>query len=515
MIILFKNPATGTEYKPLVSSMVNDYSHHAIGGPVEASISVRGLAEDLVDMTRRLGYHVEIRNEANVVVWWGYLFSAEIRFGERRVNASLGRMANRVAVAYSKLDPGQETSSERTVTAWAQDDFSIQRYSIKEQLLTKADLTEEAALQARDLALEQQRLPKREVTSGISEGGSLSGLLRCKGWFNTLHWEMYSQENGLAHHENTGAGVQAVGNASVSEVAQSFQLTSSAPWYAEKLSIRARAEGEPTDNCVLTLHADGAGVPGTQLASTTVPGTSFDDTTLQWMFGFVGTRYELQTGTTYWLKVARSGGGDAVNHYIIDVDEDLLFTGGVFKMYTGTWGDRSPNADMLFRVGGTRETTVQMVDMLDDIGQFLTGYTIRSSSGIFTNPYRDGNTDGLYTLRDLLELGSTSGKRYLCKVDKARHMWIYEETDPVPGRPDYTVDEFDIWYGKGGGAIPKNLCPVAGWYRINALPEAYASAEVLDTGLYFMERSTYRPKNDRLVVDPPDSEDMDEEVEFV
>lgn len=515
MNISFVNPATNIAYKVPVSTYINSYSHHAVGGPEEASISIRGLAENLVDMTKRLGYRVEIRNPDNIPVWWGYLFSTEVRFGERRVNASLGRMANKIAVAYSKLDPGQVTSDAREITSWVQDDFSIARYGTKEMIVTKSDLTQEAAEQARDLALTKQRLPKREVTSGISEGGSLSGLLRCKGWFNTLGWETYTQENGLVAHEETGLGTQPVGDGTTSEVAQSFQITSSEPWYAEKLSIRARKEGAPTDNCVLTLHADSSGVPGTQLASTTVPGTSFDPNSLQWMAGFVASRYELQTSTTYWMKVARSGAGDAVNHYIIDVDEDLGFTGGVLKMYTGSWGDRSTDADMLFRVGGTRETTLQIADMLDSVGQFLTGYTIRTASNTFTNPYRDGRNDAKFYLRELLALGTSSGKRYLAKVDPARHLWIYEEPDPNPGRPDYIVDEFDVWHGKGAGNISKNLCPVAGWYRISALPEAYASAEVLDTGLYFMERATYRPKNDLLLIDPPDSGDVEEEVEFV
>lgn len=514
MIVQFINPDTGIEYKPGVVYEVNEYSHHAVGGPEEASISIRGTAELLVDLTKRLGYWVTIFDDAANPVWWGFLFSAEIRFGERRVNASLGRMANKIAVAYSKLNPGQATSSERTVTGWATDDFSIARYGTKEQLITKADLTQEAAEAARDLALEKQRLPRREVTSGISEGGSLSGLLRAKGWFNTLHWELFPQENGLVSYETSGTGTINMGDGTISEVAQSFQLTSSDTWYGELLSIRARLQGSPTDNVLLQLCADSGGNPGTVLATATLSYTTFTSN-LQWVEGLVASRYELQLSTTYWLKVSRSGGGDASNYYVVDVNEELGFTGGVFKKNQGGWGSRSPDADMLFKVGGTRETTKQMSDMLDTYGQFLAGYTIESSSGVFTNPYRDGNTDCLYELRELLKLGTSSGKRYIAKISHQRWLYIYEEPDPDPIRPDYSVDEFDIWFAKGGGKVDKTLCPVAGWYNIKAMPEAYASAEVLDSGVYFMERSTYRPKNDRLIVDPPDSEDIEEEVEFI
>lgn len=514
MNVLFINPTTDIEYKPGFTYEVNEYSHHAIGGPEEASISIRGTAEALVDMTKRLGYRVYIYDDNANLVWWGFLFSAETRFGERRVNASLGRMANKVAVAYSKLDPGQATSSERTVTGWATDSLSIDRYGTKEMLITKADLTQEAAEAVRDLQLSKQRLPKREVTSGISEGGSLSGLLRAKGEFNRLHWEMFEQENGLVSYEESGTGTIAMGNGTISEVAQSFTLSSTDTWYGEKLSIRARLEGSPTDNVLLQLCADSAGSPGTVLATATIAYSTFTSN-LQWIEGFVASRYELQLATTYWLKVSRSGGGDASNYYVIDVNEELGFTGGVFKKNQGGWGSRSPDADMLFRVGGTRETTKQMSDMLDVEGQFLTGYTIESASGVFTNPYRDGNTDCLYELRELLKLGDSNGKRYICRVDPQRHLWIYTEPDPDPKRPEYSVDEFDIWYGKGGGKVDKSLCPVGGWYNIKAMPEAYASAEVLDSGVYFMERSTYRPKNDRLLVDPPDSEDIEEEVEFI
>lgn len=515
MNVHFTNRNTGIDYKPAVTTMVNEYSHHAVGGPEEASISIRGNAESLVDMTRRLGYRVEIHNEDAVPVWWGYLFSAEVRFGERRVNASLGRMANKIRVAYSKLDPGQETSDSREITAWATDSFSVERYGTKEMVITKSDLTTEAAELARDLALEKQRLPKREVTSGISEGGSLSGLLRCKGWFNTLGWETYEQEAGKEAHEVTGAGTQAMGEGTVSKIAQSFQISSADPWYAEKLSVRARKNGNPTDNCVLTLHSDSGGVPGTQLASATIAGTFFSDEALLWMGALVSARYELQPSTTYWFQIARSGAPDGSNYYIIDVDEGLQYSSGVMKMYTSSWITRTPDADLLFRVGGTRETTQQIDDMMSSEGQFLTGFTIRQASGIYTNPYRDGKNDVLYYLRELLALGRSTGVRYIAKVDRQQHLWVYEEPLPDPSRPDYTVDEFDVWHERGGGPIPKNMCPVAGWYRIAAMPEAYASAEVLDTGLYFMERSTYRPKNDILLVDPPDSEDVEEEIEFV
>jgi hypothetical protein len=514
MIVEFENPNDLNPWEAPVESLVNEYSHHAVGGPESASISIRGLPDDLADMTNRLRYKVNIRNEDGLLVWWGYLFGAEIRFGERQINVSLGRVANRVAVAYAKLDPGQETSSVRETTSFAQDAFSIMRYGTKERLISYSDATLEVAEAVRDQALAKYSLPRREVSSGISEGGSLSGLLKCKGWFNTLGWELYSQASGLEAYTDIGTGTEPMGDTSSQQVAQSFQISVAGEWFSSSASFRARAEGSPADNCVVELCSDSAGAPGTVLASATIPGTSFDDQ-LQWMGVELSPRVQLAPSTTYWLKIRRSGSQDASNHYIIDVNEALGYTNGAFKIYTGSWVNRSPNADMLFKVSGVRETSQQIAEMLTAEGQFLTGYTVSDASGVYSNPYRDGDNNVLYYLRELLAAGTSNGRRYLCRIDENRHLWIYEEPDPVLWGVAWRVDEYDNWYNAANVPLPKNTCPVGNWYSVDALPETLGSAEVSDSGVYFIERSTYIPKSDRLVVDPPESEEFVESVDFI
>jgi hypothetical protein len=484
----------------------NRYSSHAVGGPLESSISARATPEVLSRLATMLRCPLEIYDTRGYLVWWGYLFAVEIRIGMRQINISLGHTFNRVRVAYTLLEPGQVTSSQRMDTAWASHAQSMDRYGQKDYLRTLSATSTEFAEATRDLILSQQALPRKEVRSGESEGGSYSALLTGKGWFSTLDWILYEEDSGREGYTGTGGGVQAFGqNSSPSVIAQSFQIQSTKSWWLETASVKIQATGTPADNVVLDVMSDGGGVPGSVLSSGTIPNSAFS-VAYQYLYADMSPRIQLSPGTTYWLRISRSGSLDADNYFKVDVDESLGYTSGVLRIFDGSWVARDPDADLLFTVNGTRETSKQMVDVINATGQFIRGMTIATQSGVYRNPFRNGETSGLYVLRDLLKAGTTNGKRYLAYVDRQRWLTVYEEPDP--SNIAYQVDEFDRWWGKHNVLTPKSITPAGVWYTVKGLPATLNATDISDPGQYFIEKSTYVVNKDLLQVDPPDSVEL-------
>jgi hypothetical protein len=484
----------------------NRYSSHAVGGPLESSVSARAAPEILSRLATMLRCPMEIYDARGYLVWWGYLFAVEIRLGMRQINISLGHTFNRVRVAYTLLEPGQATSSQRADTAWASNTLSQNRYGQKDYLHTLSATSAEFAEATRDLILSQQSLPRKEVRSGESEGGSYSALLTGKGWFSTLDWILYEEASGQEGYAGSGNGVQEFGqDSSPSEIAQSFQIQSTQDWWLETASIKIQATGTPTDDVILDVMSDSGGNPGTVLSTGTIPNSAFSSA-YQYLYASMSPRYQLQSGITYWLRVKRSGSLDGSNYFKVDVDEGLGYTYGVFKIYSGSWGSRTPDADLLFTVNGTRETSEQMIDVIDYVGQFIRGMTIKTASGVYRNPFRNGETSGLYVMRDLLKAGTSNGKRYLAYVDRQRWLTVYEEPDPSDIA--YQVDEFDRWWGKHNVLTPKSVTPAGVWYSVKGLPATLNTVDISDPGQYFIEKSTYIVEKDMLQVDPPDSVEL-------
>lgn len=413
---------------------VNSYSWSVKGGPKEASISVRGTKEQLWRMLGMLRCPVNISAGTGEEVWWGYVHGVTIRYGRIEITASLNSMYNRVMASYSYKPSGLATSRQAT-TSWYQDDISVATYGTREARISLSNASDEAAVQSVLTYLEDARYPGIDWGSSGADV-SLSANLTCKGWSQTLGWTYYNQAAGSESHQSPGGGVQNLGSAAGnSRARESFQIASPVAWTVTTLSAKVRKEGGPSDTVRLTLtNASGGELAHGDVDSSTI------STSYAWLTATLNTPVVLQPGTVYYVVVSRTGGVSATDYYRIDVDEGLGYTSGSLTIWNGSsWVTRSPDADLLFLVGGVQETSAQIVQLLDQAGQFLKNVRSSVSSGVLSNPYRDGQSAAGSYLDDLLEGGTIRNRRMLYTIDKGRNAIVYEE--PQPSGFKYYVDE--------------------------------------------------------------------------
>lgn len=350
---------------------VVSYAFDEEGGPKQADLEVLGGREDLWELMELLRCPIEIMDEEEEVVWWGYLSRAEVHDGVMVDAAELDEMFNRLALAYTTSIPGISTPGDRATTAWVQDDDSVNAYGTKEILLSKPQATAGEAENERDYELTQRKYPLPVTTVGTAVVDPPYGRLVCRGWWDTLAWVYFGRAAGLEQNAETQGdvnlggptetvigtshltlnGTQAFGNAgATTKLETSFSLAGNMT--LTDLAIRIQTNGAPADDVLLKVFSDAAGVPNTLLATATIS-TGTITGTLAWVTETLDTPYAALAATTYHLEISRSGANDAVNYYTVSVDEGLGYPSGQFKIWNGAaWVARAPNADLAFRVGG-------------------------------------------------------------------------------------------------------------------------------------------------------------------
>lgn len=350
---------------------VISYSFHEEGGPEQADLEALGGREDLWELVELLRCPIEIMDEEQEVVWWGFLSQAEIHDGKMVDAVSLDEMFNRLAEAATLSIPGVSTPGDRFTTAWAEDADSIAAYGTKEILLSLPSATEAEAENARDYELTQRKYPIPVTTVGNQIVEPPYGRLVCRGWWDTLDWVYFGRAAGLEQNAEmqgdvnlggptetvigtshiTLSGTQAFGNAgATTKLETSFSLDGNMT--LTELAIRIQTNGAPADDVLLKLYSDSAGTPGSLLATATIS-TGTITSSLAWVTETLDTPYAGVAATTYHLEISRSGANDAVNYYTVSVDEGLGYPSGQFKIWNGAaWVARSPNADLAFRVWG-------------------------------------------------------------------------------------------------------------------------------------------------------------------
>lgn len=426
---LYARDLSGEEVvTPNVMFEVERLSKRAIGGPAQATATAKGDPREIWRLFELLRCPVVIHTERGKPVWWGYVEQVWVQQQGVNVGVTLERMVNRVRVVYSAVNAAG-TVGERQETGWEQDATSVAQYGIKERKFSlQQGTSEQAAAYAKTLL---QRLkypiPQRQIEVDQSE---VTATLFFSGWWSTLGWKYYEDSSGKESYEEIGDGLQAFGDgAGVTWITQSFQAPIGG-WSASTVQLRMRREGTPGDEVAILLQTDDGGLPGNLLASAYLPGVGISEN-LNWHTFTLNTRVPIAANTTYWISVTRNGALDAANYYKVDSNEELGYPRGVMRLYTGSvWVPRSPDADMLFQVGGVRETSTQLKTMLE-AGQFITGVDLDIASGVYSSPYRDGDQTALMCVEELLQSGTSNDRRMLATVDENRRVRVYEE--PVYG----------------------------------------------------------------------------------
>jgi hypothetical protein len=189
--------------EPNLDYKVEYYSFAAIGGPKKAVITATGEDADLWSLLSTMRSMVKIHSRFGDTVWWGYQSKLDMIVKSARaiqdptvntrvrVGVSLDSFYNRVAVAYTELNAGDDSIGERKTTSWADNDKSQDEYGVKELLWTKDNATATFAAQARDRKLDQVKYPIPEIQVYKGRRPS-SAKITCEGFWNTLAWNYYA-----------------------------------------------------------------------------------------------------------------------------------------------------------------------------------------------------------------------------------------------------------------------------------------------------------------------------------
>ncbi len=504
---------SGPVVVPGVVMAVERLEWRAVGGPWLARIrcTSESLARlwGLVDLLRcgvavsdetaqRSGYLPS--KAAEDLAWWGYVSGVEIHAGARVVKIGLDEMYNRIAVRYRPVGP-LGGAAEVEYTAWVEDAESVRAFGEKEKYFYLGSATAGDAAAYASAMLEQLSMPKMKAgvdpaamqTAGqpaagpAGPAGAYYAILEGRGWWETLGWKYYNQERGRIELLDGGAE-QSIG-AATANTKIAFSITpGSAGWTASEAWLNLRKVGVPTDNLIVELCANSAGVPSTVLASKTLAASDLADRMTWTQFVFTSTA-DLAASGWYWLVVRRSGSVSASAYYSVAVNLTTAGAGYLIVWNGSAWGSRSPDADLSVMVSGVEESTVQIEDMLDSSagGQFLAGARVSVDSGVYARLYRDGSRTAREEIEELLLLGQTSGARLLARIEASRRALVMAM--PAESSAEVSIgDDGRIEHGDGR-PLALSEQPAGRWARLGGLSTAgrllgYAGAE-------FMERVSW------------------------
>lgn len=547
---------------PGVTFNVQSLSRQAFGGPELAKIQATGPRDELWELIELLRCPVEIYTPERDPLWWGYVESVDLRVGAIQISVTLEGMANRICVTYSLVN-GAGTVGERATTDWVQDDDSIAEFGTVEARFSLNQGSSEQATAQAESYLSRLGRPRRKPPT-FEKQDEISATLNCAGWWKTLSWKYFANNDGKESYEESGTGLMPIGKgttattisfetgttqkikstdklmldfsanevifisgssanngaftiSSVRDVenggsyaivdeavvnegagaaitirgatkcAESFQITSANGWLADTVRIRMKKEGNPADTVVVSLYT---ALDGTLLASGSIQGADISEN-LNWVEAKLTPRVMLTQGTTYWIVIERSGVILTQDYYKVDTNEDIGYGNGVMKINDGAaWIDRVPDADMLFQVNGVEETTAQIARILTSCGQFITGTDFEVASGVYSTPYRDGDSTAKDCIEELLTSGTANKRRMLATVDANRRIRIYEE--PVSDNRDYLIRDdghMDTWMSL---PLEDFDIPAGVWARLrDIIPATADTSKLADLSRMFLEGVEY------------------------
>jgi hypothetical protein len=393
----------------------------AVGGPDEAELVLNNPSgTDLAHLAGLLGCPLELWDSLRgLPAWWGYVTTLEMRRGALCQSLSLDDLANRVAVSYLQTAPGQ-SGGRPALTDWAEEPVSIGLYGVHERILALAEASQERAEALRDAVLAAQAHPRPQVEwSGESKSADLQIRLVARGWWSVLDQRYLALPAAREECKALGPGVQALGAGSSSQKLAQSVTPASTGWVAREVWLQVRKQGSPADALKVELAADSGGAPGTVLGGGELAAA---DVPIDFRWVRVGLAAPLTVSGPLWLVVNRTGGLSVTNYYRLRVDETCSYSGGALWVWNGSsWANRSPAADLTFRLAGEMETGQQMLRLTAAGIPPLGGAQLWGASGVFSDPY----TSGLHPVRAELEellAGGAGGVRWLAGVTPQRQV---------------------------------------------------------------------------------------------
>ena len=173
-----------------------DYSHKisATGGYWESSFTIKGSAEIADEwLDEGLGRHVEVHDEAGVLIWEGFVNEINVSSGGFSVSAGpLTEVANRIYTHYEELDTttNPPTNNGPMVAGPYTDTDSIEKYGVWEKVFRAGELTTTEAEQVAQLYLEKYSWPQlsKDVELGSEQSSEVSIDIDCVGYVRRLDY---------------------------------------------------------------------------------------------------------------------------------------------------------------------------------------------------------------------------------------------------------------------------------------------------------------------------------------
>ena len=489
---------------------VTKISKKAIGGCKNATITATGPREDLYDFLNWLRYGVLISSDQGVYLWWGYVARVEVFDRSIRATADIDTLSNRIAVAYTSVGLGDDTTGERATTAWTQDNTSVQAFGTKELLDGRGGTGQTHAEAARDRLLEQKKYPTAFFERNISED-EMHAEITCRGWWDTLEWKYASVPTRLALGFDTlGMVEQTIGedhvddNYNVVGLAQSFDTAGS--FNLQQIGVYIKRVGTPPEDLTLGIYENPDDeTPGAQLASMTIPPESVGET-YSWIIGALSSGLIFDENTTYFLVISTTG-VDQYNYYEVLLDGNQGYGAGVLRKKVGSDWSAGPAADMPFQLYANDlvETSQQIKSLITSYGQFMRSVWLDLASGIATESFRNGDSDAQYELEELLEMGTANNRRMFAEVDPDRNVRIYEQ--PASSLAGILLGNDGVFRNLSGQPIEPEICPVGVWIWPNKIvPSNVDTSLLLGLQAFLIEESEYDIENGELSFTPANIE---------
>ena len=150
---------------------------------------------------------------------------------------------------------------------------------------------------------------------------------------------------------------------------------------------------------------------------------------------------------------------------------------------------------------GLVETTDQIVDIITDVGEHFAGVEIETVSGIDSVEYRDGDTNALAEVEDILAAGVADGRRYLATVSRERRVYVYEE--PAPAASDLHMLADGTVQDRWGNPMTYGPDVVGKWAILKDVVPAHVNmSRLADASRVFLERVEYDAAKNRLRPQP-------------
>jgi hypothetical protein len=238
-------------------------------------------------------------------------------------------------------------------------------------------------------------------------------------------------------------------------LAQGFTVPTS--WTLTHVAVQVRKVGDPIDNLRVSIYPDAAGIPGTALSAIEIVGSTLY-TELTWMEWALDTPVSLVAGTTYYLGLRRSGAVSLSAGYEVAIDDEAGYANGNLRVYDGAaWIELDPISDMPFRLIGEIQSTEQLFKALEVVPSFSNNMVL-VQSGNMVRQFRDDSRTALDEINDMLDAGTSDGKRLVATVLRDRSVVVdVQQEATYPSHNLILGTDGRLHYASGSNLAPGQL----------------------------------------------------------